>query len=1502
MDFGVLGPLTVRGPHGPVEVVGRKERVLLAHLVSVAGRMATVDELALSLWGDAPPRAPAKALQTYVLRLRNALEPDRKGVPTVVVTEGSGYRLAVAGHGVDAMRFAQLAAAGRSAIDAGRPADAATDLRLAEGLWRGPAYTGFEDTPFGMAEVQRLDELRTSATEDLWAAEIDLGRASAAIPELERLVEAHPWRERAWGSLVLALFRAGRQGDALGAVERARARLADELGIDPGPELRRLHERVLAQDAELLRLPDAVSDTGHHPSVDPAEQERLRAEAAALVRREAHEVAVAGEQLRGGRAALAEGLFALQSSPSPDSLPADVCPWRGLASYDVEDRGWFAGRERLVAELLARVEADRLVVLVGASGSGKSSLARAGLVGAIAAGTLMGSARWTTVVMRPGAAPMRELASRALGATQAAPTLGDLLLRMAEEGAGAEGELRTLLLVDQLEEVWTACSDEHERQAFLDALAAIAHETDTHVVLVVRGDHFPLLAGHPALASLARDATLLVGAPTRAEVRRMVEVPARAAGLDLEPGLAETISDDAGDAAGLLPLLSTSLMQLWERREGRRLTYAHYVGLGGLTGAVAHLAEEAYAALDEPDRAVARVVLLRLAGGTAGGDVVRRRVPLAVLDGLPGNTAEVVSSLAGARLLTVDDEAVEVAHESLFREWPRLAAWVADDEATRGVQQRLAVAAAEWAEAGRDPGRLWRGAGLESALDVVSTHPDESTELECEFLAAGEAAVDAERRDAEDRAEQRERQNRLLRGLLAAAAVLLVVAVVAGILTVASRRATAEARDREAAAAVAADARRLAASSLNEEQLDVALLHAVEAVRTEPGPETHGALLSLLARTPDLLLQRRAETPFLRADASHDAAVVAVSEYDPHVIALDAVNGEEQWSRDVPGQGHVLSIVGGPQGFLVTAWDDGGGTAVHLWDDRTGADVWSLGPADLEPLLGVADTGIAGADWLPDGRVVLLTDSHLVLLSPGGRPRRVVPLEPGPPPGLLRAWPDGRVSYEAPLDVGHVLDPDRPRSTLTLDFSVPSVSPDGGLVLTADRSRPDRVRLRLRDAHTFEPRGEEIVVSSFDDGVDWTPDGSSLVIGAGEQLQVHNRRGRLLAAFSGAHSGAIMAPVIGGPEQDVVWSAGRDGLLSAWSLADSRGLLTSTTLGTSPSSGQASTDGHRVVAIDYVESDLNEAFLVDPASGDVTELAMPERCACQPWAVGMAGDGSVAAGAVNVLGPASLRQDRGYVVVWDPSSGAIRHEVRLPWDPVGVAVTPDGRYAVVNGRDGIAVVDLGSGELAGRIVDREPMTSQDGVVRIDGDGRTAAVVRDAQVLLLDVASHEVLATRELESSSATALDGTALGWAGTDLAVGVLDGRMMFLDGRSLETVAPPREVSAGFVIDILQVGAVVASLGTDGDVRLWDPATWSPIGLPVTEENAPGFLSGTPDTLRAWFEGGSLGRPGRVRDLALDPDGWVSRACTLAGRQLSTDEWDVIRPSAPWRETCTQP
>ena len=188
VDYSVLGPLRVESLQGPVEIRGAKERLLLARLVAARGRLVAASELVDTLWDNEPPASAGKSLQTFVLRLRNALEPERNGSPALLLTEGPGYRLALDPAQVDAERFVRLAQIGERSLADGRPESAATALTDALALWRGPAYADFRGAGFAAAEARRLDELRLTATEDRLAAELALGRASAAVPELERLV------------------------------------------------------------------------------------------------------------------------------------------------------------------------------------------------------------------------------------------------------------------------------------------------------------------------------------------------------------------------------------------------------------------------------------------------------------------------------------------------------------------------------------------------------------------------------------------------------------------------------------------------------------------------------------------------------------------------------------------------------------------------------------------------------------------------------------------------------------------------------------------------------------------------------------------------------------------------------------------------------------------------------------------------------------------------------------------------------------------------------------------------------------------------------------------------------------------------------------------------------------------------------------------------------------------------------------------------------------------
>ncbi|MEU7211020.1 BTAD domain-containing putative transcriptional regulator [Streptomyces sp. NPDC044989] len=248
VTFGVLGAVTAgRGPH-PLALKGPRHRAVLARLILARRRVVPVARLVEDLWETPPPRAVG-AVRTFVGDLRRALEPDRppRAPARLLVTEGPGYALRAAPDAVDAWRFeAAVAEADRL------PAAQAPDrLRTALGEWRGPAYAEFGTEDWARGERSRLTELRLRAVERRAELLVELGRAAEAVPDLDAHLTEHPWREESWRLLALALYRTGRQADALAVLRRARALLAGRLGIDPGPRLRRLEAGILAQDPEL---------------------------------------------------------------------------------------------------------------------------------------------------------------------------------------------------------------------------------------------------------------------------------------------------------------------------------------------------------------------------------------------------------------------------------------------------------------------------------------------------------------------------------------------------------------------------------------------------------------------------------------------------------------------------------------------------------------------------------------------------------------------------------------------------------------------------------------------------------------------------------------------------------------------------------------------------------------------------------------------------------------------------------------------------------------------------------------------------------------------------------------------------------------------------------------------------------------------------------------------------------------------------------------------------
>ena len=307
------------------------------------------------------------------------------------------------------------------------------------------------------------------------------------------------------------------------------------------------------------------------------------------------------------------------------AAPADAaCPYKGLQGFYPDDAGYFFGREELVAALLARLAESPFLSVVGASGSGKSSMLRAGVVPALWAGTLPGSKDWLVRILTAGEHPLEELAMRVslLKGIASGSLLTDL--RSDPRGLGlairqalldAPHDARVVLVVDQLEELFTLCRSEDERQFFLDALVATIADPHSRAVVIVavRADFYGRLSAYAGFAGAVGDNQVLVGAMSEHELRRAIEQPAYAAGLSVEPGLAEVIIHDLAAEPGALPLLSHALLETWKRRRGRTLTVAGYLDWGGVPEAIARTADKVFSErLSPAQRQIARQVFFRL--------------------------------------------------------------------------------------------------------------------------------------------------------------------------------------------------------------------------------------------------------------------------------------------------------------------------------------------------------------------------------------------------------------------------------------------------------------------------------------------------------------------------------------------------------------------------------------------------------------------------------------------------------------------------------------------------------------------------------------------------------------------------------------------------------------------------------------------------------------------------------------------------------------------------
>jgi len=474
-------------------------------------------------------------------------------------------------------------------------------------------------------------------------------------------------------------------------------------------------------------------------------------------------------------------LLDLAANVRREDAPAfGVSPYKGLNYFDEADSDLFAGREELTSTLTERVLAlassrsqdeRRFLAVVGASGSGKSSLIRAGLVPTLRWNKK--SADWLIHTITPTAHPLESLArslTHESSSVMATATLIDDLTRdprslqlFIKRTAEPRRAPHVLLVVDQFEELFALCRSEEERANFVDNLIAASFESDGPAILIItlRADFYAHCASYPQLREALAKHQEYIGAMSDQELRRAIEEPARRGHWEFEPGLVDLLLHDVGHEPGALPLLSHALLETWQRRRGRTMTLSGYTSSGGVRGAIAETAESVFTdQFTREQQMIARRIFLRLTelgDETATGDT-RRRAKFNELILNPEEkemTQAVLKALADARLITTSEDSAEVAHEALIREWPTLRGWLEDNRESLRLHRHLTEAAQEWSASNREQDLLYRGVRLNQAREWSATHSDMMNDLEREFIEASQ--VWAEQEFAEREA-QRERE------------------------------------------------------------------------------------------------------------------------------------------------------------------------------------------------------------------------------------------------------------------------------------------------------------------------------------------------------------------------------------------------------------------------------------------------------------------------------------------------------------------------------------------------------------------------------------------------------------------------------------------------------------------------------------------------------------------------------------------------------------------------
>jgi WD40 repeat protein len=1160
-------------------------------------------------------------------------------------------------------------------------------------------------------------------------------------------------------------------------------------------------------------------------------------------------------------------------------------PFKGLRAFNETDAENFFGRETLVQQLLARLgeggDLSRFLAVIGPSGSGKSSVVRAGLIPALRRGGLPGSENWFIVDMLPGKHPFEELEAALLRVAVNPPEslLAQLkdgsrgLLRAVHRILPADNSVELVLVIDQFEEVFTLVDDEAERALLLESIAnAVMDERSRlRVIVTLRADFTDKPLRYVDFGEMMNRRFEFVLPLTADEVERAVAGPAQRVGLKLEKGLVSTIIREAGNQPGTLPLLQYALSELFEKREGRTLTSKAYREIGGVLGALGRSAEAIFSSLDEDGKSAARQLFLRLVTLGEGTEDTRRRVLREELERLTmvhGAWSMVIDHFGKARLLTFDHDpitrgaTVEVAHEALLREWSRLREWLTESRADIRLQRQLAGMVNEWQNAGRDASFLLTGTRLEqfegwSANTTLLLTQEEQAYLkvsiaerdrrESEERLRQQQELENARKLAETERQRAEEQTRSA-GQLRKRAIYL-----AGALTVALFMAVAAILfgGQAQTASRLATSRELAAASIANLEIDpersiLLALKALEASRTiEAEDALHRAV-----QTSRLQLVINAHEPGALSIVSFspDGKHVVSAASDETVKIWDIATGE----RTLKLEGHFAAF--SPDGGqLAVVLPDG---TVRMFDPLTGTQIQVPGQIDAKLSIAFSPDGsrlltVAYGNlpkvWNPKtGRELLAFPGHTdfasnAVFSPNGT--RILTASDD---GTARVW-DARSGGQL-LELAH-----------TGFVWSAAYSPDGKTVATASGNEA-----YLWDANSGEKlltlagHKNEVFVVAF------SPDGTHIATGSlDRKVKVWDTAtGDELFSLAG-HDGAIYGLSFN-PDGAHLASSSDDGTVRVWDVSPGREFFT---LVLRDSGGQVaySADGSRMATsgengtIKIWDARTGSDLVAIPGTGTfVKDLLFTP-------------DGTLlfSAGA-----DSRLR-------AWDPATGRELAELPAHSGPLsGLAITQDGtRLATASDDYKVKIWDISNGAFAAA-----PLLTLDhpGIVysaAFNRDGlRLASGAQDGAARIWDtVTGREILTLR----GHTDAVIGTAFNPDGSRAATASWDGAARIWDASTGEQLLELRgHTNAVTSIAFSTDGSRIATVSRDGTAKLWDAATGNELLTFTGDGSGLNDLAFSPDG-KLLAAGGDNG----VRVYLLQLDDLIALARTRVTRELSGDE-----------------